>query len=111
MENAEQAKKYIEKASKVLPEDDHNHEPIAKFLNSYKTAAEMADNDEKKAILSSAVEARILTPPEFDTGAVSVETLMIPPMVVRAQAMAMMRYFFSFSDFIDITNITNPPIN
>lgn len=52
MENAEQAKQYIEKASKVLPEDDHNHEPIAKFLNSYKTAAEMADNDEKKAILS-----------------------------------------------------------
>ena len=55
MEIAEQAKTYLEKLVKILPEDDKNYEYFAKFLNSYDTAKELADNDEKKAIATDAV--------------------------------------------------------
>lgn len=54
MEVAEQAKAYIEKAIKVLPEDNHNHEYFAKFLTSFDNAKELVDNDEKKAIITDA---------------------------------------------------------
>ena len=55
MEIAEQAKTYLEKAIKILPEDDKNYEYFAKFLNSYDTAKELADNDEKKAVATDAI--------------------------------------------------------
>lgn len=54
MDIAEQAKTYLEKLVKLLPEDNKGHEYFAKFLNSYETAKEMADTDEKKAILVDA---------------------------------------------------------
>lgn len=54
MEIAEQAKTYLEELVKVLPEDHHSHEYFTKFLNSYEVAKDIADNDEKKALLSDA---------------------------------------------------------
>lgn len=54
MEIAEQARAYIEKAVKVLPEDNHNHEYFAKYLTSFDNAKELADNDEKKALIADA---------------------------------------------------------
>ena len=54
MEIAEQAKAYLEKAIKVLPEDNRNHEYFAKFLNGMENAKDMADNDEKKAVMNDA---------------------------------------------------------
>lgn len=54
MEIAERARTYIEKAVKVLPEDNRNHEYFAKFLTSFDNAKELANNDEKKAIIADA---------------------------------------------------------
>lgn len=54
METAEKAKSYIEEAVKILPEDNRNHEYFAKFLTSFDNAKELADNDEKKAIITDA---------------------------------------------------------
>lgn len=50
-----EAKAYLEKLVKVLPEDHRDYEYFTKFLNSYETAKDMADNDEKKAIINDAV--------------------------------------------------------
>lgn len=54
METADKAKSYLEKAVKVLPEDNHNHGYFAKFLTSFENAKKIADNDEKKAYLADA---------------------------------------------------------
>lgn len=54
METADKAKSYLEKAIKVLPEDNHNHDYFAKFLTSFENAKKIADNDEKKAYLADA---------------------------------------------------------
>ena len=54
MEVAEQAKAYLEKLIKLLPEDNHNHEYFTKYLNSFETAKELADTDEKKALIADA---------------------------------------------------------
>lgn len=50
-----EAKAYLEKLVKVLPEDHRDYEYFTKFLNSYENAKGMADTDEKKAILADAV--------------------------------------------------------
>lgn len=56
MDIAEQAKTYLEKLVKVLPEDHHSHEYFATFLSSYDTAKEMVgDNAEKQALLTDAI--------------------------------------------------------
>lgn len=75
MEIAEQAKTYLEKLVKILPEDDKNYEYFAKFLNSYGTAKDLADNDEKKAIATDAVvkTANQLTFMMFRDGALTEE--------------------------------------
>lgn len=57
METAEQAKAYIEKAIKVLPEDHHSYAFFSKFLKSFENAKELADNAEKEAILANAAVA------------------------------------------------------
>ena len=54
METADKAKSYLEKAIKVLPEDNHNHDYFAKFLTSFENAKKIADSDEKKAYLADA---------------------------------------------------------
>lgn len=54
METADKAKSYLEKAVKVLPEDNHNHDYFAKFLTSFENAKKIADSDEKKAYLADA---------------------------------------------------------
>jgi len=56
MDIAEQAKTYLEKLVKALPEDHHSHEYFTTFLNSYATAKEMVgDNAEKQALLTDAI--------------------------------------------------------
>lgn len=50
-----EAKAYLEKLVKVLPEDHRDYGYFTKFLNSYENAKEMADTEEKKAILADAV--------------------------------------------------------
>lgn len=47
----ENAKAYIEKALKSLPEKDDSQEYFNKFLEAYPNAVEAADNGEKVAIL------------------------------------------------------------
>lgn len=54
METAEQAKSYLEKLIKLLPEDHHSYEHFTKFLNSYDNAKSIADNKEKEALLADA---------------------------------------------------------
>lgn len=54
MEIADKAVKYLNKAIKQLPEDDENHETLARFLNGVENAKSIADNDEKKAIINDA---------------------------------------------------------
>lgn len=57
METALQAKTYIEKAIKVLPEDHNSYEFFAKFLESFENAKDLANNAEKEAILANAAVA------------------------------------------------------
>ena len=49
-----EAKEYLEKIVKILPEDHQSHEYFSKFLTSYDAANDLADNDEKKALLKDA---------------------------------------------------------
>lgn len=57
MEVAEQAKAYIEKAVKFLPEDHHSYAFFPKFLESFENAKELADDDEKRARIANAAVA------------------------------------------------------
>lgn len=54
METADKAKTYLEKLVAILPEDHHSHEYFTKFVNSYDAAKDMADSDEKIALLADA---------------------------------------------------------
>lgn len=55
MEIAEQAKIYLEKAIKLLPEDNKNLEYFVKFLEGYANAKDLADNAEKQALIVDAI--------------------------------------------------------
>lgn len=55
METAEKARTYLEKAVKVLPEDNKNHEYFAKFLTNFGNAKKLADNEEKEALITDAI--------------------------------------------------------
>lgn len=55
MEVAEKARTYLEKAVKVLPEDNKNHDYFAKFLTNFDNAKKLADNEEKEALIADAI--------------------------------------------------------
>lgn len=55
METAEKAKTYLEKAIKLLPEDNKNFEYFVKFLEGYANAKDLANSEEKQALIVDAI--------------------------------------------------------